>query len=419
MKKLWRFGKDLGKSFTSKGDGGHPPKRSARDQSLQELGIPRSHWEQQARNDQEQWESEKLRMQKEEEREMLNQHRTNQPPSNFYENRRQINRQDSYEVHTETESWTNGAIHHERYKAAELSKKLDQEFSVKRKKISYLKDFPVEQFWRLCVDKQYQHDNGPAFIVDDEPSFIAGTKRLFNAMLDGLCIEETHRAKKLTGQYFEQMHDIAIADTYRKVREGNKKEKFRLGYRKYDNNGRTSRFGWDGANGSKSGLKELQEKYACRSKNQGGNGDLRYGDKGHPVGNNCLDPSLDTYYYRTTNSTPEECLAIANTIIDKYYAEIDEINNKEEISKSTNDDDKLTAIVGCCQDLNQAHLFYDGNIRTIAFGVLPKLLLENGFCPTILHDPNILDGYSIAEIKNAIREGQEYFRSLCSSNESQ
>jgi hypothetical protein len=69
--------------------------------------------------------------------------------------------------------------------------------------------------------------------------------------------------------------------------------------------------------------------------------------------------------------------------------------------------------------LDQAHLLPDGNIRTIAFGVLPKLLLENGFEPTILHDPNILDGYSVAEIKVAILQGQKDFRSLCSPNASQ
>lgn len=108
----------------------------------------------------------------------------------------------------------------------------------------------------------------------------------------------------------------------------------------------------------------------------------------------------------TKKATWHECLTIANAIIDKCY---------DEINKSITQDEKLTAIVRCCQDLEQAHLLPDGNLRTIAFGVLPKLLLEIGECPPILRDASTLDGYDVETLKAKIREGQETFRTYVNS----
>jgi hypothetical protein len=127
---------------------------------------------------------------------------------------------------------------------------------------------------------------------------------------------------------------------------------------------------------------------------------------GHPVGNSYDWVILDSEYH-TKDMTREERQEIAEAILNKCYEEITS-------AKEQNDEDaKLTAIVRCCQDLDQAHLFVDGNIRTIAFGVLPKLLLENDLRPCILPDPNILDGSSVEEIKQAICQGQETFQSRC------
>jgi hypothetical protein len=162
-------------------------------------------------------------------------------------------------------NWTDVEIQLERYKACILSKEAHRKFSSKWKEIPYLRDFPLEQAWRLCVDERYQKDDGPKFTVDDELSFIAGTKRLLNAVLDGVCINklkfDEHSPRKLTAEYYQQLHDIAVEGTYREVREGAKKQQFELGYADQCGTG----FPFVPASGcvTGEGYEELQEKIAC------------------------------------------------------------------------------------------------------------------------------------------------------------
>jgi hypothetical protein len=72
-------------------------------------------------------------------------------------------------------------------------------------------------------------------------------------------------------------------------------------------------------------------------------------------------------------------------------------------------DVKLRAIALCCRNLEQLHPFPDGNARTIGVLVLNKLLLEQGLPPAALEDANRLDAYSVAEVMQEIKKGQERF----------
>lgn len=69
----------------------------------------------------------------------------------------------------------------------------------------------------------------------------------------------------------------------------------------------------------------------------------------------------------------------------------------------------LEAVVRCCQSLERAHLFSDGNARTVGFLVLNKLLLECGLAPCMFPDHNRFDGYSVAELVSDVRRGQHVF----------
>jgi hypothetical protein len=306
--------------------------------------------------------------------------------------------------------WTDVEIQLERYKACILSKKAHSDLSSKWNEIPSMRDFPLEQAWRLCVDERYQKNDNPEFIVDKEPSYLAGTKRLLNAMLNGLCIDDLnfdgHSPKEFTAEYYQQLHDIAVEKTYREVQEGAIKQELKLGYvhEKLTTFGLTS----EGNNPNKStaGNKERWHKINCRK--GGPEVDDRYGEAGHPVGNCFNMNEVMPYRKHTTKSmTREERMEVADAIINKYHEEITS-------AKEQNDEEaKLIAIVRCCQDLYQSHLFADGNTRTIVAGVLPKLLLENGFCPSILRDAKILGGFSVEEIKDAIRKGQETFLNWC------
>lgn len=79
------------------------------------------------------------------------------------------------------------------------------------------------------------------------------------------------------------------------------------------------------------------------------------------------------------------------------------------------DNQKLHAIARLCQDLDQLHVFVDGNIRTSGILLLNRLLIENQLSPCVLRDVNQLDCLSEDEIIELILEGQQFFRSLTHS----
>ncbi len=103
------------------------------------------------------------------------------------------------------------------------------------------------------------------------------------------------------------------------------------------------------------------------------------------------------------------------TVFDEYYKMMNILNNKGTFPGCKNEDasledKKLEIIARICQNLDQMHLFKDGNIRTIGFLLLNKFLIENGLSPTIMYDPNMIDLRSIQEIIEEIKKGQTYFQ---------
>jgi hypothetical protein len=102
----------------------------------------------------------------------------------------------------------------------------------------------------------------------------------------------------------------------------------------------------------------------------------------------------------------------AAAIVQAYDDEIGKVGGVDQ--RDAGDDQEtaqLRAIVRCCQDLEQAHLFQDANCRTVGFMVLNKLLLQNGLDPVILDNPNRLDGFSEEQLITLVREGQAKFAS--------
>jgi hypothetical protein len=94
-----------------------------------------------------------------------------------------------------------------------------------------------------------------------------------------------------------------------------------------------------------------------------------------------------------------------NDEFNKYY---------ERLEKAKNPKEKLDAIAKLCRAVEVAHIFTDGNQRTIVFGLLNKLLIENGFSPVILENPFVFDGYHSAdELVQDIEKGMRNFQDCC------
>src|SRR3990167_688180 len=99
------------------------------------------------------------------------------------------------------------------------------------------------------------------------------------------------------------------------------------------------------------------------------------------------------------NARSSECV---DAFFAEYYAKI---------AEAKSEDDKLFAIAGLCRKLEILHAFTDGNQRTVAFAILTKLLIENGFSPTIIREPVMFDGYfSTRELVEAVKEGMDYYK---------
>lgn len=106
----------------------------------------------------------------------------------------------------------------------------------------------------------------------------------------------------------------------------------------------------------------------------------------------------------SNGTTREKVAAKINELLDNYY---------KQMSGSQTPDERLSAIVNLCRAIEIFHAFPDGNQRTIAFALLTKLLVENGFSPAMLDDPAMFDGYySTVEMVDLIKKGQENYRNF-------
>jgi prophage maintenance system killer protein len=263
--------------------------------------------------------------------------------------------------------------------------------------LAVFEHFPKAQAWRLLMDGKHHAARGKLGF-ENERGYMAAMMGAFTQVLHQL-------NTRLTAGYYEQLHDACLNNVLDRARQP-----MELGYRKSAEHGEA--FGVvAGETWSHEGYRELQEKYQQRNRDEG----HRYAPEGHPVGDalardpeKMVGPALAEKKMTLKPKTRSRSQAAATLVLELYEKEI----KKLDPASATHADDALDAIVRCCQDLDQVHLFVDGNIRTIAFLVMNKLLLENGLQPAILDEPNIFDCKSVAELKAAVREGQARFASL-------
>jgi hypothetical protein len=102
--------------------------------------------------------------------------------------------------------------------------------------------------------------------------------------------------------------------------------------------------------------------------------------------------------YESTEANPELLTIKAVEFINEY-------NNA--ISESYSLLDKLNSIVVLIQSLEQLHMFYDANCRTLCMLLLNHLLLMNGLPLCIQYNPNRFDMCSHHELVQSVIQGME------------
>jgi|GEM_PF-1910870 len=78
------------------------------------------------------------------------------------------------------------------------------------------------------------------------------------------------------------------------------------------------------------------------------------------------------------------------------------------LAKAGTQEEKLKAIIEVSSDLNRFHLYEDGNGR-VAIILAQRELIRNGFSPTVLDNPNQLDGFSQEELLQKFLDGMVCF----------
>ena len=84
-----------------------------------------------------------------------------------------------------------------------------------------------------------------------------------------------------------------------------------------------------------------------------------------------------------------------------------------ELVAAQDDNQQLFAIAKVVQRLEHIHPFYDCNCRVFCMVVLNTLLMQNGFSPALIDDPNKFDAYSIQELVALIQVGMQRTKTLC------
>lgn len=274
-----------------------------------------------------------------------------------------------------------------------------------------LKDFPKSELWRLFIDG-YRQNEGPLAFDVREKGYLAGALNAFDYLM-------TQISEPVSTDMILNLHNIAL-DTVNKASGGRLYHKNEFSFR--------GRQGIDfgmvlnttvdpslsdedqkklsaKANFSEEGLQELVD--LMRSE-QGKFIKIVRDDTKQVLDVNIPFDELAKIIRENSckvflgKDTIENIHTRINSSIKNYYLAI---------QNSQPDDEKLIAIIRFVKDLEVNHYFTDANCRTTVCLLMNKLLIDNGFCPSIHENPNRVDGYSTQELTREVKNGMERFKS--------
>ena len=244
---------------------------------------------------------------------------------------------------------------------------------IQTQNIPHLNSFSPNELWRLVIDED-QHPTNAYYFDSKEPGYLGG-------VLESLKYALLYTGE-ITPDYLEILHTLAtknVKKIHHKTFQQGFPEKWEVSV------------SLNQTNCSPTGLKE----FILKTK----------GQYESPFANQLENHIKITFlaegtrFYATYNSK-EERIQQATKIIKTFQTELRQAQNNEE---------KQVAMIRLVQDLDQSHLFQDGNIRTLAFVLLNSLLIRENLPPILWGNPNKLDGYSLKECQQLVKKGQEKF----------
>ena len=318
--------------------------------------------------------------------------------------------------------------------------KMEQEAILAEKvaDIDAFNDYPQNELWRLFLDG-YRQEDGPlsSWNFDRrEMGYMAGCMNGFNIMLESI-------DQPLTRELLVDLHDVAVDGVY--VDQGDHLDEpmgqgIRSGTVSF---GATFDNEPDGrSNFSVAGRAELEDRIQASIRRQieeDNEGKLeaeRVDRIFYPASIQLMDGSRSTVdphgnlragtnaellkaiepqntkpngSRKTDREKQQEVEARVTLITDQLATDLGNIPGAQRVGEDSEERAKIRVIVRCCQDLEQNHVFRDGNCRTLGFIILNKLLLQNGLNPCIMKNPNRFDGFSEEELIQEVIDGQERF----------
>lgn len=222
-----------------------------------------------------------------------------------------------------------------------------------------------DNIWKLFIDGN-QQEHGKYWFDNEQDYLLNMYKSFFTTLDDNF---------ELNSQTYEELNKKALGGGVG-YKEENKPNHFGLVM---------------GNNTSKNGLEEYNKKSIIADKTFN-------------------DPEYTFDKFHKQTSLKDFCDALV-----AYYSNIKENRlissgmNASEIAdfifdkwKTFGDKKSILDMVIVCQTLDQLHLFIDGNIRTIVFVVLNKMLIDAGYPLVTFDNPNIFDMYSVDQITGII-----------------
>ena len=101
----------------------------------------------------------------------------------------------------------------------------------------------------------------------------------------------------------------------------------------------------------------------------------------------------DAWHYRAPSA--EHIETLIERVCEHYNSAMIMAQNSEE---------KLRVIVSHIQEIERIHPFTDGNGRT-SYILLQRMLIQNGFLPTMMFNPNHIDGFNLDAVIDEVKQG--------------